>query len=955
MRFTKIPLIATLMAVALSLLIVLPGLAQSYNDTRGTLSGGDDLRVDVLNNTDDDTGTTAVDESIADSYFNSVLYVSNSATYDETSGERTGGAYNRVRISAEFPQDTGATPAVNPPQNTIDGATDAQDFNCGATATVRNSRTNRSYTVYLSVGDADTGTSDTAEQSAVFEVVGAGTESRTGTCASTTVGDSTATPVIDPAPVAAVFGRVPARHGDTLTITVAGVRGSVTLTVDGEGPEFSEISPEHNRNVNNQGVKVRFAVTDGDSGLAHDGELVDSQDTDPSAVNGDDDNFTTNEPLADSDGSSRDIQVEFNGSDKSSEGTNDWRQRGAPGTTYALDFTVGDVNVGRNSWQLIAKDRAGNETKTDSDPDTSGSQPFNVTVDISSPEFLEARTGVTYDDGDRKEVPHRSYIALTFKDDNGNDPLNAVDADKFLVDGADVVDHIHLTDESDCTSDDDEDKVFALDGSTCIETPLSHVYLELAEPLAPDATPNIQMFGGAVLDLAGNPSNRDEIDAVDRIAPAVTVTMTTDVTDRPVIRNNGEVAITISADEELRRLPIVFFAEIRDTNSTKDKQRLVLGAPVSGDRVRAVSGSDNSWERTYTYSDVGNRDGAYAVMVTALDGSDNLGGTPGWTAAAFGDDPSTGDSVKLSTLESNGLLLELDKSIADPVFALSPETDEDSRETESNNPFVTIDFKSEKDEYGDFTDDDLGNFGDSHSAVAITSITLNGSDVSDQVSAVSNRKYTAALRNLGIGSYELEVTGRDDAGNTVTDSYEFSVAARDPYEIDLIPGWNLVSLPGTPLDSSVQAVMSDSMQASIVLAYQDDAWLTSVNDQGTWRGTLTDIVGGYGYWVQTTAFESISALIPETDTSSVLPTARVIAGWNLLGVVDVQQNDAGDPPAGSSEADDYFDNFDWKVAYSFNTEDNTWEKAIPGEGSGDEILNGKGYWVWSTETGTLVP
>ena len=169
MRFTKIPLIATLMAVALSLLIVLPGLAQSYNDTRGTLSGGDDLTVDVLKVVDD-PDTTGTDETdIADSYFNDVLYVSNFGTYDETTGERTGGAYNQVRISAEFPQNTGATPPVNPPQNKVDGATDPEDFNCGAKATVRNNRSGRSYAVYLSVGDGDTGTpdGDLAEQSAV--------------------------------------------------------------------------------------------------------------------------------------------------------------------------------------------------------------------------------------------------------------------------------------------------------------------------------------------------------------------------------------------------------------------------------------------------------------------------------------------------------------------------------------------------------------------------------------------------------------------------------------------------------------------------------------------------------------------------------------------------------------------------------------------------------------------
>ena len=69
-RFTRIPLIATLMAVALSLLIVLPALAQGqYDDPRGTLDFSD-LSVSVM----DGTSTTTV----AESYFQRVLYVSNS-------------------------------------------------------------------------------------------------------------------------------------------------------------------------------------------------------------------------------------------------------------------------------------------------------------------------------------------------------------------------------------------------------------------------------------------------------------------------------------------------------------------------------------------------------------------------------------------------------------------------------------------------------------------------------------------------------------------------------------------------------------------------------------------------------------------------------------------------------------------------------------------------------------
>ena len=72
--------------------------------------------------------------------------------------------------------------------------------------------------------------------------------------------------------------------------------------------------------------------------------------------------------------------------------------------------------------------------------------------------------------------------------------------------------------------------------------------------------------------------------------------------------------------------------------------------------------------------------------------------------------------------------------------------------------------------------------------------------------------------------------------------------------------------------------------------------------------------------MQTTVFESISAVIPSADPTDVLPTVPVIAGWNLLGVVDISQGAAGSEPIGKEEADDYFVSIDWRVGYYFRNE-----------------------------------
>ena len=95
-------------------------------------------------------------------------------------------------------------------------------------------------------------------------------------------------------------------------------------------------------------------------------------------------------------------------------------------------------------------------------------------------------------------------------------------------------------------------------------------------------------------------------------------------------------------------------------------------------------------------------------------------------------------------------------------------------------------------------------------------------------------------------------------------------------------------------------------------------------------------------------------------------------GWNLLGVIDLFQNAAGKAPGpgdGDGEADNYFGSFDWRVAYTFDGQYHRWVRISPEDDKKDdasstddeeddeppEIVNGKGYWVWSAEPGTLVP
>ena len=88
-----------------------------------------------------------------------------------------------------------------------------------------------------------------------------------------------------------------ARHDDVVTVSVKGA-GTVSVRVDGDGPELLDVTPADLDYVRSQDLEYAFTVRDDDAGLRHDGELVVTEDGDYTQVNADDDHTTTGEPLS---------------------------------------------------------------------------------------------------------------------------------------------------------------------------------------------------------------------------------------------------------------------------------------------------------------------------------------------------------------------------------------------------------------------------------------------------------------------------------------------------------------------------------------------------------------------------------------------------------------------------------------------------------------------------------
>ena len=213
-----------------------------------------------------------------------------------------------------------------------------------------------------------------------------------------------------------------------------------------------------------------------------------------------------------------------------------------------------------------------------------------------------------------------------------------------------------------------------------------------------------------------------------------------------------------------------------------------------------------------------------------------------------------------------------------------------------------------------------------------------------------------------VGNVSITSQGEDDEDDATEFEFEFTVVEREAYEVGLAPGWNLISLPGTPIEPGLDDVLPDDLEASRILQWVDGAF--EVNERqsdGTWdpSGGVTEMVAGPGYWVFSTVFEDIETLLSLRDPADVLPTVEIVGGWNLIGVVDINENDAGTGPgAGENEdADDYLASIEgWLIAYSYNAETLQWTRIVPDSvSSANAIFNGQGYWVWAGESGTLVP
>jgi hypothetical protein len=665
---------------------------------------------------------------------------------------------------------------------------------------------------------------------------------------------------------------------------------------------------------------------------------------------------------------------------------------------------------------FVACDNAGNCSFFDPDGNDDGEELAEITVDTEDPVFVEARTGLTWDSTDNEYDDNRSFIQVIFNDLT---KLNTetVEIDDFVVEGHTIKDvQVYENPDSDDVDWGDSGRYGAAGhpnkrGIARYRDIENVVFIELEDELLADETPDVTIVPNGVEDKAGNEQDDGDHEADDWISPKFTIVsiVSTRETsqDQILAGDDDEVTVVVTSDERLDSTrPTVTVTYVNapagsvdtkgtalcDTDDGDDKGTRERGEIVNSDEC-ADSGAATGGNLNNSVEKVSNTEwivtitepkdtGYYNFRISGNDRSpqENPGSegvSPGSIVTDFFD--ADGD-VNVD----DAIFFEGDINLPKPQVRVSGVSVEDNEaDVEFRSPlFVELDFAANHSDNCRNVDSDerMANCMNENSEYAednfddivVTSFMLDGVDLTDSVKTTDNQSFLVSLESISIGDHTAEVQAVDQAGNVFEDTLEidFEVNDRDPFEKRLSPGWNLVSLPGEPADSSIAAVFGPGVEVRTVYTYDPvipGGWMVAVREtlDSDWQGDLTEITGQHGYWVLSDAIQDWEVSIPRlaggaagTGTPIQPPVIPLYAGWNLIPVTDVSGNalSAGIPISAMVYLNSLDDGLDLARVLGYDTIRNEWFTVLDAQmGSPGNLSIGSGYWVFVREAAALVP
>jgi hypothetical protein len=159
--------------------------------------------------------------------------------------------------------------------------------------------------------------------------------------------------------------------------------------------------------------------------------------------------------------------------------------------------------------------------------------------------------------------------------------------------------------------------------------------------------------------------------------------------------------------------------------------------------------------------------------------------------------------------------------------------------------------------------------------------------------------------------YYFAISGVNDlAGNAMTawtagnkTSHEFTTvpASINQFTIPLNPGWNLISLPLIPTNTSITEVLKGVADLSKIesVQYYDASTKTWSGYVPGYESSLTKLEDGKGYWIKVTGDTATSLTVSGKETlagGKTTPLLYTIIGkvWNLIGFKSSTPKTAGE-------------------------------------------------------------
>ena len=505
----------------------------------------------------------------------------------------------------------------------------------------------------------------------------------------------------------------------------------------------------------------------------------------------------------------------------------------------------------------------------------------------------------------------------------------------------------------------------------------AYVFLRLKDELASDATPIVGIAEGEeVEDLAGNSTNSRKLGFVgisDGIKPRLTVTLsggsglgTGD--EGPDRLTNDTIDIRVMSDEPLQGAPRVivacdsitwaesdgsteierdiddFIANRNGAFPTKPQEprgtEYTCGYDADGDGMEdlfqltediANSRPGEVWEYTWqnpTGSTTKLRDGGLAVVVFARDRS------------RYRRDGKTVQNWATATVDF-GLDNDFNPQSSLERIRLHPADGSIVRE---KRPFVII-------EIPDST------------SVRLNSVLFDDVEIANEFQEVGVNEFVYWPLSMNQGEHEVVVVASDAAGNSIEFDFEFTTVQRGDFVLELQPGWNAISVPVNPIDSSIDSVFTDPSITAVIgwdpTGENVSPWRVAVRREGGWESNpnfteLKEIRARYGYWVKSTQFakQRIRLIGPLREALPRLEyvLAPIRSGWNFIGVVDSggdqTENHFGealkDQNGDRVTAHEYLTGICYSAAYTWDPISHRFEEISPN----DSMMIGDGVWVF---------